>query len=116
MRRVLVIGSGGAGKTTFARALADRTGLPLVHLDAEHWRPGRAVPPSGEWEVTVDRRIRRPEWIMDGNYGGTLPRRLDACDTVIFLDRRRLTCLWRVLRRRRVHESESRTHREGPAT
>lgn len=108
MSRVLVIGSGGAGKTTFARALADRTGLPLVHLDAEHWRPGWVAPPRPEWDATVDRLIARPEWIMDGNYGGTLPRRLEACDTVIFLDRGRLTCLWRVFRRRVAYRGSTR--------
>lgn len=108
MRRVLVIGSGGAGKTTFARILADRTGLPLVHLDAEHWRPGWVAPPDREWNATVDRLIGRPEWIMDGNYGGTLPQRLEACDTVIFLDRGRLTCLWRVFRRWATYRGSTR--------
>lgn len=103
MRKVLVIGPGGAGKSTFARVLAERTGLPLVHLDALHWRPGWTPPSNEEWLETVDRLVREPRWVMDGNYGGTLDRRMSACDTVIFLDLPRRLCLWRVLRRRIEH-------------
>ena len=64
MRRVLVIGSGGAGKTTFSLALAKRTGLPVVHLDAHFWRPGWGQPESEEWADQVDRLAAEPRWIM----------------------------------------------------
>lgn len=100
MQRVLVIGSGGAGKTTLSSALAEATGLPVVHLDAHFWRPGWIQPSSEEWAEQVDRLIAQPRWIMDGNYGGTMARRLEACDTAIFLDRPRLLCVWRVVKRR----------------
>ena len=100
MQRVLVIGSGGAGKTTFAARLARRTGLPLVHLDALYWRPGWVKPEKDEWAQTVEGLIARDRWVMDGNYAGTLDRRLDACDTAISLDLPRAVCLWRALRRR----------------
>jgi len=99
MRRVLVIGSGGAGKTTFARALAARTGLPLVHLDAHYWRPGWVETPDAEWRAAVAVLLAGDSWIMDGNYNGTFDLRAAACDTVIFLDRPRLLCLWRVVMR-----------------
>jgi adenylate kinase family enzyme len=49
MKRVLVIGSGGAGKSTFSRRLGERTGLEVIHLDVEHWRPGWVEPPKEEW-------------------------------------------------------------------
>ncbi|HEX2203212.1 MAG TPA: DNA topology modulation protein [Longimicrobium sp.] len=100
MRRVLVIGSGGAGKSTFAARLAARTGLPLVHLDALFWRPGWVQTPKEEWARVVDGIAARDRWIMDGNYSGTLDRRLAACDTVVFLDFPRAVCLWRVVKRR----------------
>ena len=100
MRRVLVIGPGGAGKTTLARAIAARTGLPLVHLDSLYWRPGWEPTPRVEWESIVSKLVREPAWVMDGNYGGTLDERLGACDTVIFLDFARWVCLWRLFRRR----------------
>jgi adenylate kinase family enzyme len=104
MRRVLVIGSGGAGKSTFAARLAQRTGLPLVHLDAQYWQPGWVEPAPEVWTDTLARLISGERWIMDGNYGGSLERRLAASDTVIFLDMPRWLCLWRVvLRRLRFH-------------
>ena len=99
MRRVLVIGSGGAGKSTLAARIGERTGLPVVHLDALYWRPGWEPTPPGEWAARVAALCARDAWVMDGNYGGTLDARLAACDTVIFLDLPRAVCLARVVRR-----------------
>jgi adenylate kinase family enzyme len=100
MKKVLVIGSGGAGKSTFSARLAARTGLPLIHLDSVYWRPGWVETPKDEWRQSVERLVAGDTWLMDGNFGGTLERRLAACDTVIFLDLPRTLCLWRVLVRR----------------
>jgi adenylate kinase family enzyme len=100
MKRVLVIGSGGAGKSTFAVQLAERTGLPLIHLDALFWGPGWVETPRDEWASRVSELASAERWIMDGNYGGSLDARLACCDTVIFLDVPRVVCLWRVIRRR----------------
>jgi adenylate kinase family enzyme len=108
MRRVLVIGSGGAGKTTLAVRIAARTGLPLIHLDSLYWRPGWIPTPTDEWERTIAELVQRPLWIMDGNYGGTLEPRLAAADCVVFLDVPRLRCLWRLLKRRVRHAGRSR--------
>ncbi len=106
--KILVIGSGGSGKTTFARRLAARTGLPLIHLDALYWRPGWDPTPPAQWQARVEELLRREAWIMDGNYGGTLSMRLAACDAVVFLDIPRLVCLWRVLRRQLQHGGQNR--------
>lgn len=100
MQRVLVIGSGGAGKSTFAKRLGECTGLPVIHLDALFWQPGWVETDRGEWAARVDELLRLDRWIMDGNYSGTLDRRLLAADTVIFLDLPRALCLWRVVVRR----------------
>lgn len=108
MRRVLVIGSGGAGKTTFAARLGERTGLPVIHLDRLYWRPGWTETPKEEWEELVRDVIARDTWILDGNYGGTLAKRLAAADTVVFLDVPRVVCIARVLRRRLRHAGRSR--------
>jgi len=103
MQRVLIIGAGGSGKTTVARRLAERTGLPLIHLDSLYWRAGWQPTPAEEWRATVEQLVARQRWIVDGNYGGTLDLRLRACDTVVFLDLPRLVCLWRVLARQLRH-------------
>lgn len=107
-RRVLVIGPGGSGKTTLARRIAEATGLPLVHLDALYWRPGWEPTPKAEWESEVAELVRRPRWIMDGNYGSTLDPRVRAADAVVFLDLPRLLCVWRVVKRRVVWRGRSR--------
>jgi len=100
MKRVLVIGAGGSGKTTLARRLGERTGLPLVHLDQLYWRAGWVPAKDEEWRAKVQEVASGDSWIMDGNYGGTLDIRLRKCDTVLFLDVPRIVCLWRVARRR----------------
>jgi adenylate kinase family enzyme len=97
MQRVLVIGSGGAGKSTLARALGDRLGLEVIYLDVYFWKPGWVETPADEWQGVVERLLARSSWVMDGNYGGTMAVRFEAADTIIFLDISRWVCLWRVL-------------------
>ena len=99
MRRVLILGCAGAGKTTLSLALAERTGLPVIHLDRHYWRAGWVEPPKEEWRAEVAALTARPEWIMDGNYGGTVVERLAFADTAIVLDFSTATCLWRVVKR-----------------
>jgi adenylate kinase family enzyme len=99
MRKVLVIGSSGAGKSTFARRLGQLLDIEVVHLDSFYWKSGWVEMPKPEWAARVAELVRRDAWIMDGNYSGTFDIRLKACDTLIFLDMPRLVCLWRVLKR-----------------
>lgn len=99
MQRILIIGSGGAGKSTFARELGAILDLPVIHLDQLYWKPGWEKPEKAEWARIVDRETAKERWIMDGNFGGTLPQRIRRCDTIIMLDLPRWLCLWRVGRR-----------------
>jgi len=99
MKRVLVIGCSGAGKSVFSRRLADRTGLPLIHLDKEFWQPGWMPTPPDAWRRRVAALAAEPRWIMDGQFGGTLGLRLQHADTVFVFDIPRWLCLTRVLRR-----------------
>src|SRR5687767_15631826 len=98
MKRVLVVGSGGAGKSTFSRRLGERLGLEVIHLDTEFWRPGWTRTPRDQWRRKVEELCRRESWVMDGNFSGTFEHRLGACDTVIFLDLPRWVCAWLVLK------------------
>ena len=84
--RVLVDGMMGSGKSTFARALAVRTGLPVIHLDVHYWKPGWVRPSDDEWRERQRALLAGEAWIIDGNYNETLPLRLERAETVIFLD------------------------------
>src|SRR5687767_13223841 len=108
MRRILVIGSGGAGKSTLARDMGERLRLPVVHLDRLYWRAGWTKPSADEWTRQVAELIGGDAWVMDGNYSGTLDLRIPAADTIVFLDLPRIVCLWRVLRRRLAFRGRTR--------
>lgn len=99
MNRVVVIGSGGSGKSTFSRELGRVTGIPVIHLDREYWRPGWEETPKDEWKARVADMLEGERWIMDGNFGGTREMRMQAADTIIFLDLPRRVCLYRILKR-----------------
>ncbi|MDE6240770.1 MAG: hypothetical protein K2M54_12405 [Muribaculaceae bacterium] len=86
MKRVIVIGCPGAGKSTFARKLAAKTGLPLHYLDMIWHRADRTVIGREEFDRQLDKLVTEDEWIIDGNYARTLSKRLAHCDTVFFLD------------------------------
>jgi adenylate kinase family enzyme len=99
MKKIMVIGSSGAGKTHFSRKLSEKFGIPLIHLDKIYWQPGWNEPTKEEWKATLADMLDRDSWIIDGNYGATIEMRLAAADTVFFLDMRRTLCIWRVIRR-----------------
>src|SRR6266853_4412592 len=103
MRRVLILGRGGAGKSTLARRLGDVTGLPVVELDKVFWRPGLLPTPRDKWVQLQQKLIREEKWIMDGDLGpyDAVEVRLRVADTVILLDFSLLRCAWRALRRSR---------------
>jgi adenylate kinase family enzyme len=108
VNRVAVIGSGGAGKSTFSRELGERTGLPVIHLDALFWRPNWEPTPKPEWIELERELVSGDRWIMDGNYGSTQDLRLPRADTVVFLDLPRIVCLWSVIRRWAAHRRRGR--------
>ena len=100
MQRVLVMGSSGSGKSTFARRLSDVTGLPFVSLDALFWKPGWVESDKAEFRERVTKAARQPRWIMDGNFTSHLVElRRDACDTVIWFDLPRRTCMLGIVTR-----------------
>ncbi len=100
MKRILVIGSSGAGKSTFSRCLQEATGLKLIHLDRLYWKPNWVEPTNKiEWRKNLAEVLKGNEWIIDGNYSSTMEMRLEACDSAIFLDLPHYICAWRVFKR-----------------
>lgn len=109
MKKILVIGSSGSGKTTFARRLGELLNLQVIHLDNLFWSPGWVETPKDEWRIKVAKAAQGDSWILDGNYSATLDLRLPVCDTVIFLDIPRITCVYRILKRVAVYKKGSRS-------
>ena len=107
MRRVVVLGSGGAGKSTLARAVGERLGIEVVHLDRLFWRPGWDPMPTDEWRAVVARMVEGESWIADGNYSSTLDLRLAVADTVVLLDFPRRVTIPGILRRWRRHRGQA---------
>lgn len=99
MKKIIVIGSGGAGKSTLARRIGDALGIEVIHLDKLYWKPNWTKTPKDEWRETVERELSKIEWVMDGNFGGTMETRIAACDTVVYLDFPRVICLYRAFKR-----------------
>ncbi len=99
MRRVMVVGCSGAGKTTLAQKISEWSELPLINLDSYYWSPGWTATSCTEWREQVEQLSVAPEWIMDGNYWTTFAVRMRYADTLIWLDYSRRICLWRVLKR-----------------
>ena len=93
MKKAIVIGCPGSGKTTFSKKLAAKTGLPLIYLDAIWHKPDKTHIPRAEFDLRLSEILETPAWIIDGNYSRTLERRLAAADTVFLFDLPTEVCL-----------------------
>ncbi len=100
MKRVIIIGCPGSGKSTFARELHTRTNLPLYYLDMLYWNADRTTVSKEEFRRRLGEVLKKDSWIIDGNYGSTMEMRMAVCDTVIFLDYPTDVCLAGIRERR----------------
>lgn len=97
--RIIIIGNSGSGKSYLSKQLAVITGLPLIHLDNEYWHPNWEKPPREEWLKKQNDLIQKDNWIIDGNYNGTMKLRFRAAELIVFLDMNRLVCMLSALKR-----------------
>ena len=100
MKKVIVIGCPGSGKSTVSRALHNKTGIPLYHLDMMYWNADKTTVEKSVFLERLSDVLEKDEWIIDGNYGSTMELRMAACDTVIFLNYPLDVCLDGIKERR----------------
>ncbi|MEM7365575.1 MAG: AAA family ATPase, partial [Pseudomonadota bacterium] len=99
MKRIAIIGSGGAGKSTLAMALSECLNIPVFHLDKMYWQPGWVLSDHEDVRPHLDAVMARDTWIIDGNYSSSIEERIQRADTVIFLDLPVWLCLLGAVRR-----------------
>jgi adenylate kinase family enzyme len=103
MNKIVIIGSPGAGKSTLARKLYSILNIKVVHLDRIFWQPGWKEKPRGTRIDILQERVRIKQWIIEGTYLSSSEPRLNAADTIIFLDIAPSLCLWRIFKRHLNH-------------
>jgi adenylate kinase family enzyme len=108
MQRVAIMGCSGGGKSTVARALGRKLGLPVVHLDALYWLPGWVERDKSDFRTLQTQALAGERWVVDGGYASTLDLRLPRADTIIVIDQPMLLCLWRVTWRWLTHLGRTR--------
>lgn len=106
MKKIIVIGCPGSGKSTVSRALYNKTGIPLYHLDMMYWNADKTTVEKSVFLERLSTVLEKDEWIIDGNYGSTMELRMAACDTVIFLDYPLDICLDGIKERRGKSRSD----------
>lgn len=108
MKKIMVIGSPGAGKSTFAFKLSEKTHIELFHIDKLFWKPNWIHISTDELQEKLKEIMALDSWIIDGNYSGTMEMRLREADTVIWLNYSIITCLYGIIKRKFMYKSKAR--------
>lgn len=109
MNRIVVLGvSAGAGKSSFARKLSEKTTIPVYHLDAYFWKPGWVENSEEEFSAQQRKLVEKEHWIIEGNYSSTYNIREQRADTIIYLELPLIICLYRVVKRRIIYHGKTR--------
>jgi adenylate kinase family enzyme len=99
VRRILIIGNSGGGKSTLARRLGACLGLPVIHLDVLFWKPGWVESDDDAFRAQVGLALQSDAWVCDGNFGGTWDLRMPRADTIVWIDQSPWLCLVRAIGR-----------------
>lgn len=97
MKRILIVGNSGGGKSTLARRLGQKLGVPVVHLDLLFWKAGWTESADVEFRSNVARALQQPAWVCDGDFSSSLDLRAPLADTIIWIDQSRWLCLFRAV-------------------
>lgn len=108
MKKIIVIGCGGAGKSTFSRKISKKFNIPVYHLDKLFWNKGWVETPKEKFDSDIKKILNRDKWIIDGNYLRTLDMRAEKADTIIFINMPTYLCLYRIIKRRLMYRGKSR--------
>ncbi len=108
MKRIMIIGGAGSGKSSLARRLGDLTGLPVVHIDTLYWQPGWRMRSRDEIGRLTNEAANQDAWIFEGNHSETMNYRASRADMLVFLDLSTARRLWRVVKRTAIHYGRAR--------
>lgn len=108
IKKIMVLGCSGAGKSTISFKLSDHFQLPIFHMDQLFWKSGWVESEREEWIAKHEKIMKLPAWVIDGNYHSTMDERLEHTDLIIYMDLPRWMCLWGVIKRRIQYQGKAR--------
>lgn len=93
MKKIIIIGGNGSGKTTFAIQLSEKLNIPLIFIDKIYWTDNWKRADETVANSILKAEIQKDKWIIDGNHTASIPERLKVCDTVFYFDFSSVNCL-----------------------
>ena len=100
MKKIIIAGNGGTGKSTLGRQLGEILKIPVTHLDPLTFKTGWIRVPEDEFRKKLFSVLDGDKWIVEGwSYHSTIKARLEAADTIIYLDYPVWFCYWNALKR-----------------
>lgn len=98
-QRIVVVGTGGSGKTTLARQISQQLSIPHIELDALHWEPHWQEAEPDVFRSRVDQVLTGDRWVVDGNYSVVRDIVWSRATTLVWLDYSFPLTLYRITRR-----------------
>lgn len=108
MKKILVCGFAGSGKSTFAKILGEKINIEVLHLDSIHFKDGWVEVPNEEMELKVQEFMKKEKWIIDGNYQKIANNRFEECDLLFYFNFNRFRCLKNIIKRNIMYKNQVR--------